>query len=166
MSSLNTDEAPWQSMSKKNKMVFYMNDTQNYPLWLKKKMYPLVEKEVLNAEPALGVLYHNPKQLTNYQMKHKVLKVIYDSFKNKNVKINRKLNALRYPNSNYINNSGSYKAQEPYLCRDAKLLSEWYYVNIKLLKSENKRRNREIVNLVKKRDKKKIKVLLECYFND
>ena len=81
MSSLNTNDAPWPSMSNKNKILFYMNDKENYPLWLKKKIYPLVEKEVLNAEPALGVLYHNPKQLTYYQMKNKVLEVIYNSLK-------------------------------------------------------------------------------------
>ena len=167
MSSLNTDKAPWQDMSNKNKMVFYMNDTQNYPLWLKKKMYPLVEKEVLNAEPALGVLYDEPKQLTNYQMKYKVLENIYDSFKNKNLKINRKINALRNPSLNLIDNTGSYEAEKPYLCKDSILLSEWYYINIKLLKSENKRRNRELVNLVKKNKvMKERKLLLEYYFNE
>ena len=126
----------------------------------------MVEKEVLNAEPALGVLYHNPKQLTYYQMKNKVLEVIYNSFKNKNLKINKKINALRYPNFNFIDDSGKYEAICPYLCKDEKLVSDWYYINIKLLKSENKRKNRELVNLVKKRDEKKIKFLLKYYFNE
>ena len=44
MSSLNTNDAPWPRMSNKNKILFYMNDKENYPL-LKKKYYPLVEKK-------------------------------------------------------------------------------------------------------------------------
>ena len=38
MSSLNTNDAPWPSMSNKNKILFYMNDKENYPLWLKKNI--------------------------------------------------------------------------------------------------------------------------------
>ena len=168
MSKSTADVYPAIHLSNKNKILFYMNDTDNYPLWLKKKMFKLVEEKVLNSSGYMWTFQlERPKQIAKYEMKYKVLENIYDSLKNKNLKINRKINALRKPSLNLIDNSGSYEAEKPYLCKDSILLSEWYYINIKLLKSENKRRNRELVNLVKKNKvMKERKLLLEYYFNE